>query len=111
MKWSLERIEAVAVEHPEDLVAEVACNREPVFLSDVGEALGLIPTRHFDIVVPALVDLLQHEQAFVREGALYGAASFWETSEELRALIHKMAESDPSPAIRETAQDLIKLAV
>lgn len=57
-----------------------------------------------------LDDLLQHESALVREGALLGAASHvgdWNKNFLIILPIQRMAESDPNPEVREVARELL----
>ncbi len=53
------------------------------------------------MVVPALLTLLRHEKAVVREGAIYGLSGH----EDLRieSEIHRIAMTDGSPAVRSVA--------
>lgn len=53
-----------------------------------------------------LVALLYHADAVVREGVLYGLA-MGSISHEHRERIAKLAESDPSPGVRQAASEVL----
>lgn len=68
------------------------------------EALATKPTS--SEVVEQLVFGLQHEIAFVREGAIYGCVGHL-GSGVLRELLAKLAEVDPDADVREIARDVL----
>jgi hypothetical protein len=66
-----------------------------------------------EIIIPALLKLLGHKAALVREGALLGLdfhaqSKTAKTSLDIRKRISEMAQNDPSPTIRTIVQDLMK---
>lgn len=58
------------------------------------------------IVVPALLELLNHPSPLVREGAVYGLSKH--LTEAVNARLRTVSELDPSPAVRSAARDAIE---
>lgn len=78
----------------------------PADLTFAAEALG----RSSDsaLVRSTLVDLLCHESAVVREGAIYGLSNHLDDA--VRALLQRIAAEDPSTAVRDVARDAYERA-
>ena len=91
--------ERLAVSDPAALVAAFPAMR-PTLLTFAAEYLGRAPA---DVAVPALLPLLDHPKAYVREGALYGLMQ----CDDPRAVaaILRAAEHDPSEAVRTIARE------
>jgi HEAT repeat protein len=79
-----------------------------VDLSFAAEALGTASDS--GLAVPALLALLDHRSAPVREGAIYGLEKHLERSGSARATLKRIATTDPSPGVRAAAQDALVLA-
>lgn len=63
------------------------------------------------IVLPVFRMLIKHVNAVVREGAAIGISSFYSSIKPPQDILDRlkvMAENDPSPALRETCQGIIK---
>lgn len=71
---------------------------EPCDLTFAAENLGRIPS-----ALPVLLDLLKHDSAVVREGALIG---LYMIKEAIDCLIGDLAESDESPGVRHVAKEI-----
>lgn len=86
-----------AKEDPARLVLALTDGKTPNYLlTYAAEIAGnALPS---GVVVPALVALLSHESAVVREGAIYGLGDH--ESAEVLALLADIAEGDPSPGVR-----------
>lgn len=57
--------------------------------------------------VPELIKLLQHKDAVVREGALYGSSSHIHNG-DIYLLVKAIAKKDESRGVRQVATDLLK---
>ncbi len=77
-------------------------------LSFAAEAAGRIEDP--DLAVTALLALLSHPAAPVREGAIYGIQRHLESSEEGRSTLRVLAASDASPAVKRAAADALDVA-
>jgi hypothetical protein len=78
---------------------------EPGFLSTAAEFAGQIddPAQ----VIPLLQNLTLHAYPMVREGAVYGLASFIFVK-EVRQHLKTMSETDSSPGVRSAAQEMLE---
>lgn len=72
-------------------------------LTFAAEIAGQIPDP--EAIVPELMQLLEHGEAVVREGALYGLANHMFPF--VREAIKKVAQSDPSPGVCEAASEIL----
>lgn len=89
---------ALAKEDPDKLIRWVSSGLlEPCDLTFAAEELGNI-----DSSLPALIHLLSHESAVVREGALMG---LYTLSYRISDLFDHHAHNDPSPGVREVAHN------
>lgn len=79
-------------------------NLRPSQLTFAAEIAGSISDT--TVVVPALLELLKHPSALVREGAIYGLSQH--LSDEVRRRLARVAQTDPSPAVRSAAHDAIE---
>jgi hypothetical protein len=79
-------------------------NLRPAQLTFAAEIAGSIADSA--IVVPALLELLNHSSPVVREGAVYGLEKHLTT--EVRERLRLVSEKDPSPAVRSAARDAIE---
>ncbi len=78
---------------------------EPGFLSTAAEFAGQIDDP--EQVIPLLLKLTLHDYPMVREGAVYGLASFISV-EDIRQYLQKMSKTDPSPGVRSAAQEMLE---
>ncbi len=106
-RWSRpcqEAFEYLAVHAPESLLALVTSGRLAVAdLTFAAEVAGRVADG--DRVRGALVPLLEHASAVVREGALYGLAHHLDGS--TRERIQAIARRDSSVGVRTAAADLL----
>jgi hypothetical protein len=103
-KWWQESLHALGHSDPDALVALVESGTlDNVELTFAAESLGQVKTPRSTALLGRLLD---HEDAVVREGALYGLSAH-ELSEWLYLKIARMVTNDPSPAIREVAKDCL----
>jgi HEAT repeat protein len=82
-------------------------------LTFAAEAAGEIRSLPIETLVDALEPLLQHENAVVREGAVYGLAQLVDQLGGARAqeLLKRVMQEDDSPGVRGAAIDaLVSLA-
>lgn len=97
--------ERLAVEDHDRLVGYLAPDLlPPHLLTFAAEHAGSMPA---SVAVRPLLALLDHESAVVREGAAMGLSCHAGDSSVRRALII-VSESDPSPGVRERAQEAIE---
>jgi hypothetical protein len=96
------QMKAMAAVEPDRLVALLPALGE-VDLTFAAECLKEVP---WDVAGPALLRLLQHKQAIVREGALYGLAGHSER-EDVREAVRE-ALSDDAPGIRAAAEEWLE---
>jgi hypothetical protein len=75
----------------------------PGDLSFAAEILGRASDSR--LVRKAIEPLLQHPEAVVREGAIYGITRHLDAS--MRAELERMSRSDPSAAVRTAAKDAL----
>jgi hypothetical protein len=76
----------------------------PVMRGEAAEYLGRCVN---ETVGPALVELLRHEKAFLREGAMLGIGRLLDGLASLYARVLLASEEDPSPGMRATAKDVV----
>lgn len=111
MSYSEIQIKALAQSNPKELVRILTSPNSDVHMLTFGaELLGAEVTDE-SIVLPALRRLLKHVNAVVREGAMIGISSFYmdrKPPQDVLDRIQIMANTDPSPTIKEYAQTLIK---
>ncbi len=89
---------------PNDLVRLVSAGiLEPVDLTLAAESVGRIPADA--LVQQSLTPLLDHSDAIVREGAIYGLRGH--ENEEIRARLTRMATGDPSWCVRQAAANAL----
>ena len=81
---------------------------QPNQLTFSAEAVGLVADSA--LAVSILLPLLSHATPVVREGAVYGICPHLKSSTEALAVLREMASNDPSPGVRESAQDAMWVA-
>jgi len=103
-QYSEAEFERLAQEEPSELLQIL---KTGVLLSAdltfAAEAAGRIPDS--DRVKKALLPLLKHPSAVVREGAIYGLARHLD--KQIATALEKLAYEDDSPGVREAALELI----
>lgn len=77
---------------------------DPTLLTFAAEIAGGIADS--DLVVPALIGLLAHPKAYVREGAVYGLGRHREDPRAAAAL-RLVSANDPARDVRESADDML----
>lgn len=96
--------EFLARRHPIDLARLIEKGRlASPDLTFAAEALGRIDASW--IVRQTLLPLLEHAEAIVREGAVYGLQKH--LSDELRARLVRVARTDASAGVRAAAEDAL----
>ena len=97
----------LASEDPARLMAfVVSTTLRPGLVARAAELAGeALPA---EVVAPALLGLLQHGTAVVREGALYGLRSH--LGGDVLGPVAELAERDPNPGIRAVAASLVREA-
>jgi len=100
-----ELFDRLVTENPDRLVAMLRPGEiDPTLLTYAAEIAGRgLP---FAQVVPSLLALLQHERAFVREGALYGLQHH--AGKNVTEEVRRLADSDSSPGVRLVAKGILK---
>jgi hypothetical protein len=102
-RWSRDRIDRLAMSDPAAL--HLAIERGDLSRAHLSHAAETIGRHPWGNGLEILRGLLRHESPLVREGALYGLA-YWlagDADPEAIAEVRAVAESDPSPGVRETA--------
>ena len=93
----------LAAENPERLVAFIRTGELSTgALALAAELLGHAPA---EIAEPILLELLQHSNALVREGAVYGA--YLHRTPAIGAAVQHNARCDVSEGVRDAAQDTL----
>lgn len=96
--------ELLAQRYPRELAKLISSEKlRPADLTFAAEALGRTPDAQ--LVQRTLLPLLRHTSPLVREGAIYGLAHC--LNEAVRREILQIAQSDPSPGVRASAEDLL----
>jgi hypothetical protein len=93
----------LAAEDPERLLAALR-GLAPHDLTFAAEALGAMADT--SRAQAALLQLLRHESALVREGAVYGAAKLL-PSASLEVVLEEISKRDPSNGVRTAAADVL----
>jgi hypothetical protein len=75
----------------------------PPDLTFAAEALGDV--QDSNLVVPVLLQLLDHASSLVREGAVYGLSHH--LNDESMKRLQVLADEDPSPGVRSAANDIL----
>jgi hypothetical protein len=111
MSYTTNQLRALARDNPQELIRIITSpNGDAKTLTSGAEILGEEVTDE-SIVIPAFRMLLRHSHAFVREGAMIGVGAFFGDTKPPRDILERlrvMATSDPLPANKEAASDLIK---
>jgi hypothetical protein len=107
-RWSVDICEAMfeylAHEFPEELLDLVRSSvLPPPALTFAAEIAG--KTLDGRAVRAALVPLLHHENALVREGAIYGLRAH--TDDKVVEKLRRLASDDVSPGVRQAANDTL----
>lgn len=79
----------------------------PELLTFAAEAAGRIA--HAPLVFSALLPLLSHTEAVVREGAVYGLAPHLASSIDARDTLRELLSSEPSPGVAKAIQEALSL--
>lgn len=95
---SEEKFVRFADENPGRLVELIRSSLRPALLTFAAEAAGRIANTA--LVVNALLPLLAHADAVVREGAIYGLSPHLEASLEAREALRTMLAREPSPGVK-----------
>ena len=94
----------LAAENPAKLFWMVQHSHSLSELTFAAEAVGMLSDS--EAVRAALMPLLGHSIALVREGAIYGLARH--LNDSVMAALRELAQSDPSPGVREAAAELLQ---
>jgi hypothetical protein len=110
MSYSQNQLKLLAQTNPRELARVITSPNADTHMLTVGaELLGDVPDER--IVLPALRQLLKHVHALVREGAMTGLSSFYverKPPQDILERLRVMSRNDPSPNLKEYAQQLIK---
>lgn len=110
MSYSPNQLKTLAETNPRELARIITSpNADTKMLASGAELLGEISDER--IAYPALRQLLKHVHALVREGALTGLSSFYLSKKPPQDILERlrfMSKNDPSPNLKEYAQQLIK---
>lgn len=93
-----------AIHSPERLLRALRPDAlKPTLLTFAAETAGMaLPAAD---VVPLLMELLEHPDSVVREGAIYGLVHH--QGKDIDAALRRLALHDASPAVREAASDAL----
>lgn len=110
MSYSQNQLKIMAQTNPRELARVITSpNADTHMLAYGAELLGDLSDER--IVYPALRQLLKHVHALVREGAMTGVSSFYierKPPQDILERLRFMVKNDPSPNLKEYAQQLIK---
>lgn len=110
MSYSQNQLKILAQTNPRELARVITSpNADTHMLASGAELLGDVTDER--IVYPALKQLLKHVHALVREGAMTGLSSFYVEKRPPQDILERlrfMTKNDPSPNLKEYAQQLIK---
>lgn len=104
---SEEKFVRFAEENPARLVELIRSSPSlrPALLTFAAEAAGRIANTA--LVVSALLPLLGHSDAVVREGAIYGLQPHLEASLEAREALRTMVAREPSPGVKAAVNEAL----
>lgn len=95
---------AMSIENPARLITWLKSGSLSVaHMSLAAEALG---KSEEPIAVPVLLELLKHDLALIREGAVLGLYYF-QSDEIVKTHLIETAKNDKSPAVKNVAKDVI----
>ena len=107
-KPSKDLFERLRVQDPERLIAWLSDGSlEHHLLTYAAEFAGDVPSDYVEKAREALLDLLAHQRAYVREGAVYGLSKLPVTQEVMDALTKLTSNLEPSTDVRETAMEAL----
>lgn len=96
----------LATEYPNQLVAIIEQETlDPTKLTFAAESLAI--SKDSNIVVPCLLNLLNHKSSLVREGAVYGLEGHLNYP-EVRARLKEIALNDLQEGVREAATEALE---
>jgi len=111
MTYSDSQLKVLAHTNPKELVRILnSSNVDTGTLTFGVEILGGEITDE-SIALPVFRKLMKHINAVVREGSLIGLEAFYSASKPPQDVIERlqiMANSDPSPTLKDMAKDLLK---
>ena len=104
-------LERLRHEAPQELLTYLSSDTSALpdhLLTFAAELAGDLDSQYADATRSALLQLLEHPRAYVREGAIYGLSKLPPTTKVRSALRQRLAEStEPSAAVREAAEDAL----
>ena len=111
MKYSDNQLKTIANTNPKELIRILNSPHTDINTLTFGiEILGGEVSEE-ELVLPVIRKLIKHVNAVVREGALIGIQAFYTASKPPQDILDKlsiMKDVDPSPAIKDLANDLLK---
>lgn len=111
MTYSDNQLKVLANSNPKELVRILnSSNVDTRTLTFGVEILGGEVTDE-NLTLPIFRKLMKHINAIVREGSLIGLEAFYSASKPPQDVIDRlrvMANSDPSPTIKDLSKDLLK---
>jgi hypothetical protein len=111
MSYSEIQIKDLAQNNPKELIRILTSPNVDTHMLTFGAELLGAEVSDETLVLPALRRLLKHINAVVREGAMAGVSSFYLDRKPPQDVLDKlkiMTKADPSPTIREYAQNLLE---
>lgn len=101
-----ETFEILALKDPQALIELLRGElmNQPHLLTYAAEAAGLMEFSH---AIEPLLGLLEHREAVVREGAIYGLMPHLAYSLPARDALRRLAELDSSPGVQAAARDAL----
>jgi HEAT repeat protein len=107
IRASEEQLEAFAALDPAAFLGLLVSGRlDPADLTFAAEIAGAIETTIE--VVPFLLKLLEHDDAVVREGAVYGLLPHLERSRQAKAALRRHLQSEESPGVRAAVAEALQ---
>lgn len=112
MSYSETQLNALAKDNPKELARVLSSSNVDVHTLTFGAELLGGEVKDGELVLPVLRRLLKHVNAIVREGAMLGVSAFFldggKPPQDIIERLRTMANSDPSPSNRDTANSLVE---
>ena len=111
MTYTDNQLKALASNNPKELIRILNSPQADVSTLTFGAEILGGEIKDEELVLPVFRKLIKHVNAIVREGSLIGIEAFYSSAKPPQDILDRlkaMANSDPSPAIKDLAKDLVK---
>lgn len=111
MTYTDSQLKTLASNNPKELIRILNSPQADVPTLTFGAEILGGEIKDEELVLPVFRKLIKHVNAIVREGSLIGIEAFYSSTKPPQDIIDRlkcMSNSDPSPAIKDLAKDLVK---